>query len=341
MSLKFVVFISISLSIWGCNHYQSDDIIDIYIPLEERGAKDELNSQIDAIFNSNFDLNQLSNSKGDNVIRYGYDLITKTNEFIGPDVDELAMRFTGNHLSCTNCHLKAGTTPFSAPYIGVTKRFPQYKGRANDTISMESRINGCMERSMNGKALDKSSNEIKAMIAYMEWLSKDTEEGNKIMGKGFVKVKIPNRKVDLQQGENIFNSKCMSCHGAEGKGVLNSSGGYTFPPLWGDDSFNNGAGMHRVLTAMQFIKGNMPLGATYQNPLLTDAEAYDVAGYINSFDRPTKSNLSKDFPDRTKKPMSSPYPPYADDFSLEQHKFGPFIEIIDFYKSEYNITKTK
>jgi len=48
--------------------------------------------------------------------------------------------------------------------------------------------------------------------------------------------------------------------------------------------------MHRVLTAAQFIKGNMPLGTTADEPLLSDEEAYDVAGYINSFTRPLKLN---------------------------------------------------
>jgi thiosulfate dehydrogenase len=99
--------------------------------------------------------------------------------------------------------------------------------------------------------------------------------------------------------------------------------------------------MHRVLTAAQFIKGNMPLGTTADEPLLTDAEAYDVAGYINSFDRPIKSNTEADFPNRKKKPMSTPYGPWADSFSAEQHKYGPFGEIAAFYENEYGIKKTK
>jgi thiosulfate dehydrogenase len=70
------------------------------------------------------------------------------------------------------------------------------------------------------------------------------------------------------------------------------------------------------------------LGATYDNPILTDEEAYDVAAYINSFDRPKKPNAEVDYPLLTKKPVDSPYPPHPDDFSLEQHKYGPFQPII-------------
>jgi thiosulfate dehydrogenase len=126
----------------------------------------------------------------------------------------------------------------------------------------------------------------------------------------------------------------------QGQRALNSFT-YTYPPLWGPDSYNDGAGMHRVITAAQFIKGNMPLGTTADEPLLTDEEAYDVAGYINSFARPEKANKMADFPDRTLKPMSTSYGPWADSFSADQHKFGPYGEIAAFYKAEYGLNKSK
>ena len=102
-----------------------------------------------------------------------------------------------------------------------------------------------------------------------------------------------------------------------------------------------GAGMTRVLTAMRFIKGNMPFGATAEFPILTDEQAYDVAGFISQQERPIKANLEVDFPDLTKKPVSTGYPPYVDDFPINQHQLGPFQPIMEFYKQKYNITKTK
>ena len=70
---------------------------------------------------------------------------------------------------------------------------------------------------------------------------------------------------------------CSVCHGINGDGEkLPNSNVYKYPPLWGENSFNNGAGMTRVITAAQFIKANMPYGATYDYPLLTDEEAYDT-----------------------------------------------------------------
>ena len=100
--------------------------------------------------------------------------------------------------------------------------------------------------------------------------------------------------------------------------------------------------MNRVITAAQFIKGNMPWGvATIDNPKLSDEEAYHVAAYINSFERPLKANTEADFPDRKLKPMSTPYGPYEDNFSFEQHKYGPFQPIAKYYQETYDIKKSK
>ncbi|UWX53849.1 c-type cytochrome [Maribacter litopenaei] len=111
-------------------------------------------------------------------------------------------------------------------------------------------------------------------------------------------------------GKLVYDKECMVCHGADGQGIKKPDveNGYLYPPLWGPDSFNNGAGMHRVITSAEFIKSNMPFGlATYKNPKLTDEEAYHVAGYINSFDRPVKSHTETDYPDKKLKPVSTSY----------------------------------
>ena len=67
-----------------------------------------------------------------------------------------------------------------------------------------------------------------------------------------------------------------------------------------------------------------PLGTRFDAPVLTDEQAYDVAGYIVSPNRPEKANLERDFPIRLQKPIDAPYGPYADGFPAEQHRFGPF-----------------
>lgn len=299
-------------------------------------------NNIDDVFYMNYDISLLDDSEGNNLIKYGYELFQNTPKYIGPDNGNSEKAYSGNRLSCNNCHLLAGTKPYAAPLIGVINRFPQYRGREDKIGTIEERINGCFERSMNGSMMPPESDEMTALVSYLKWLNRYAPEDGKIEGQGFVKVSIPNRAINLENGKQIYDIVCFRCHGNEGQGTVSSNGfTYEFPPLWGEDSYNNGAGMNRVITAAQFIKGNMPFDELYESQKLTDEEAYDVAGYINQMQRPTKQNLAIDFPNLLKKPVSTPYPPYADHFSIEQHQRGPFPPIIEFYKKTYNIKKTK
>jgi len=294
------------------------------------------------IYYENYDVSTLNNSKKNLEIKYGYEIFIKTPNHIGPNSENIDNVYSGNRLSCNNCHLLGGTKAFSGPLIGIINRFPQYRGRENKMGTIKERINGCMERSMNGRVLPVEGREINALISYLKWLSRFSPADGNIEGQGYSNIDIPNRAVDLARGEATFSTICSVCHGVDGKGLYNEKLGiYTYPPLWGEDSFNNGAGMTRVITAAQFIKSNMPYGTTYLNPFLTDEDAYDVAGFINQQQRPTKKNLELDFPDLLKKPVSSPYPPFLDSFSIEQHQLGPFTPIIEYYREHYNIKKTK
>ncbi len=276
------------------------------------------------------------------IITYGFQLIVNTPKLIGPLASDKNMWFAGNKLSCNNCHLNAGKKIGSGSFVGVTNRFPQFRGRENKIGTIEERINGCMERSMNGKALPIASKEMQSIIAYMAWLSESVPKDMQKLYKGHLTINIPNRRADTLQGRDLYIAKCVVCHQDNGKGTLKpQDDGYLYPPLGGQYSFNDGSGMNRVITAAQFIKGNMPFGATYDNPLVTDEEAYHLAAYINTFDRPSKANKDADFPDKKLKPASTPYGPWADNFSAEQHKYGPFQPIFNYYKEKYNINKTK
>lgn len=50
--------------------------------------------------------------------------------------------------------------------------------------TLKERINGCMERSMNGEALPNDSREMEAMIAYLKWLSEGVPEDIQEIYKG-------------------------------------------------------------------------------------------------------------------------------------------------------------
>ena len=323
-------------------------IILIAIILITYKEEEEIIDQIDVLDGTilEWDAEKLiiNNPKVTDLVKNGYYLIAESSKFMGPLAKDPSKRYSGNNLSCTNCHLNGGTLSGSASWIDILDRFPQFRGRENKIGTIEERINGCMERSMNGIKLDETSGQMKAIIAYIDWISKELNDLNSKNFKGYPAIKIPEVAVDLKIGSKIYKRECLLCHAKNGEGIRyeNFEKGYLYPPLWGDDSYNDGAGMHRVITAAAFIKNNMPyLQATWEKPKLTDEEAFHVAGYINSFQRPEKQNKTADFPDKKLKPVSTPYGPWSDNFSSKHHKYGPFPPIISYYKKEFGLTKTK
>jgi len=272
-----------------------------------------------------FLLDSVKNNPEGKLVRYGYELIAHTPQYLGAQARQPLLRLAGSNLACQNCHLQAGQKAFSAPYVGIWGIYPTYKGRENAISTLEDRVNGCMTRSLNGQPLPVDGPEMKAIITYMKWLGRQVPVGEKVKGQGFVKFTMPNREADLGQGKIIFAQQCANCHGATGQGQrAGSEAQYQYPPLWGPDSYNDGAGMHRLQTAARFIKANMPFGATAERTILSDEAAYDVAAYINSMPRPQMPHLDKDYPDLSKKPIDCPYPPYTDQFTQHQHQFGPY-----------------
>lgn len=283
------------------------------------------NSDIDLTQWTPPDITTVADDPFGTLVKYGHALFTDSANEIGPNVSDPSRRFAGNNLTCQNCHLQGGTQPYAMTLIGVWGQFPQYRAREGAVDTLEDRINGCMERSMNGRSLPLESREMRAFLAYMRWMSTGVPDGAKLKGAGTLRIKEPARAADAGRGEEVFSQICAACHGADGFGQRAQTGaGYQFPPLWGPDSYNNGAGMSRLLTVAAYAMHNMPIGTMFNAPVLTDERAYDVAAYIISQKRPEKANLEKDFPNRLQKPIDTPYGPYVDGFSVEQHKYGPF-----------------
>lgn len=221
-------------------------------------------------------------------IRYGLQLVTETRTRLPEHV--------GNSLSCTNCHLEAGRKPKAAPFVGVYAAFPQYRARSARVDTLEDRINDCFQRSLDGKPLARDSREMRAMVTYMAWLSEGVPVGKQPEGSGIPKIKS-GRKPDPEAGKALYAASCMACHGPDGAGMG------TFPPLWGPHSFNLGAGMARLNTAAAFIKWNMPLG---KGGSLSNEEAYDLAAYVLSHQRPDFAAKDLDWP-QGGKPEDAPY----------------------------------
>jgi thiosulfate dehydrogenase len=275
----------------------------------------------------------LSDDAWGRAVRFGRELVVATPSLIGPETTDPAHRFAGNNLSCQNCHLNAGASQFALPFVGVFADFPQYRAREGSVGTIEDRINGCMTRSLNGRELPLDSPEMRAIVAYMKFMSNGVPVGAATPGRGAAEVPLLNRAADPVRGAAVYSQTCAICHGADGagkrNGVVGDARGYAFPPLWGLDSFNDGAGMARLITSVGFIHGNMPFGVTWRQPTLTTEDAWDVAAFVESQPRPHVDGLERDFPNLLQKPVDAPFGPWPDQFSQEQHKFGPFEPIRD------------
>jgi thiosulfate dehydrogenase len=255
-------------------------------------------------------------------ILYGRELIIHTADYFGPN-GTISKAFT-NGMNCQNCHLDAGTKVFGNNYGSVNSTYPKYRARSGSIENVFKRINDCFERSLNGKTLDTNTREIQAIAAYIKWLGKDVPVGTKAVGSGLKDLPALDRAASVERGHAAYNQKCVSCHQSSGQGIMNTDQiSYAYPPLWGTYSYNKGAGLFRISNFAKFIKSNMPLGASYTDPQLTDEEAWDIAAFVNSQPRADK-NLKKDWPKIQEKPFDYPFGPYADGFDEQQHKYGPF-----------------
>lgn len=198
------------------------------------------------------------------------------------NTQQYAKSYVGNAMNCSNCHLDNGRKANSAPLWAAYVLYPAYRKKTGKVDTIQTRIQGCFLYSMNGRAPALDSKEMTALVTYHYWMAKGAPTGVKLPGQGFIKVATPAQTPDLARGEAVYKNNCAICHGANGEGIK-ANGQYAFPPLWGKESFNWGAGMHRIDTAAGFIKANMPYGL---GGTLSDQEAWDVALFMNSHERP-------------------------------------------------------
>ncbi|MDT8069391.1 MAG: c-type cytochrome [Terriglobia bacterium] len=197
----------------------------------------------------------------------GYDIMMHTATY--------APAYTGNKLNCSSCHFAAGLVDEGIPLVGVAATYPKYRKRTNYATDLVARTNECFERSMNGRAAPVTSREMQALQAYFAWISRGTPIYSDVPWLGVKRVQ-PTRDPDRANGQSIFAVRCALCHGADGAGTVQA------PPLWGPQSFNDGAGMAKLETFASFVHANMPKGT----PDLSVDQAYDVAAYVTKQPRP-------------------------------------------------------
>lgn len=302
---------------------------------KQRQAKIEAKNKILASFDEKSiwtapDVENIKAEDNANLIQYGRNLISNTSDYLGP---EGFVKKMSNGMNCQNCHLAAGTKPFGNNYSAVAATYPKFRARSGAQETIIKRINDCFQRSLNGEALDSTSREMRAIVAYINWLGEGVPKGKSPKGVGLLKLPFLNRAASPEKGQLVYTVKCVSCHATDGNGLPMPEGnGRRYPPLWGERSYNEAAGLFRISNLAGYVKANMPFGASYDNPQLSDEEAWDVAAFINAQPHPKHKFLAQDFPDISKKPFDHPFAPFKDTFSVAQHQFGPFQAVVDFYK---------
>jgi thiosulfate dehydrogenase len=254
----------------------------------------------------------LGSSPRSDLIRRGYRIFMQT--------PGEAPKFAANRLSCSNCHLNGGQRERALPLVGVAGVFPEYNKREGRTFSLEDRIVGCFMRSENATGFGvidspgssgqdtthypgPRTEEVTALAEYIQWLSEGIPGGGKIPWRGHNQIQtdslIPVAMLNPERGKTLFRENCRACHGDDGEGV--QIGDKKAGPLWGPDSWNDGAGAARVYTLAGIIRYAMP----YLNPgSLNDEEAQQIAAFINSMPRP-------EFPLKQSDYRKEPVPPDA------------------------------
>lgn len=261
------------------------------------------------------------------LVIYGEELITNTSKYLGP---KGTVAQVTNGMNCQNCHLDAGKKNWGNNYGAVAANYPKFRDRSGSIETVYKRVSDCMERSLNGSTLDSNTREMKAMIAYIKWVGYAVPKDSTPKGTGIKPPEYLDRAASPEKGLVVYTAKCQSCHGANGEGLMAADEkSYTYPPLWGEHSYNSGAGLFRLSRLAGYVRDNMPLNlASHESPALSDEESWDVAAFVNSRPRPSR-DLSKDWPNISKKPIDHPFGPYTDGFTEQQHKFGPFKPIIE------------
>jgi thiosulfate dehydrogenase len=209
--------------------------------------------------------------------------VVRLGERIFVDTRHTAAGFVGNTLNCSSCHLDAGRKADSAPLWAAYVAYPEYRAKNHRVNTFAERLQGCFEFSMNGKAPPLGNPVLVALESYAYWLASGAPISRTLPGRGYPKLPPPAAAADYGRGKLVYEQHCALCHGADGAGRQARDGSMAFPALWGDGSFNWGAGMAGIANAAAFIEANMPLS---QPTTLTPQEAWDVAHYMDSHERP-------------------------------------------------------
>lgn len=274
-------------------------------------------------------------------LEYGRDLIFKTGILIGPNSEK---KISGSLMACANCHIQGGGKPFGLPLFDSHGQYPQFRSREGRVLTLAERINSCLTVPLRGKPLQNESREMQALLLYIRFLGSGRPILTEEKDHRLPPIEYPDFAASPERGGLLYKTRCVRCHGENGEGQMaGDKTSFIYPPLWGPESYSFGSSMSRVSIFARFIKANMPHGeASFANPVLTDSEALDIAAFVNSEQINPRPDIPPGkvlYPVAEFKPFDYSRGPYGDPFPPDQHKYGPFKPIIDFYKEKRVVRK--
>lgn len=279
------------------------------------------------------DTSRIPNDKFGDAIKYGRQLMLRTAYYIGPN--GVNGKYLGNKMNCTNCHQDAGTKPYSLNLVTAFRHYPSYRAREGKVLSLAERINNCIMHPHLGKPLPLDSREMIGIMSYLKWLSDSVNVTKATKGLKNVEIELPDRAASPVAGAALYADNCGRCHGASGQGEMRlDNSTYKYPPLWGMKAYQPGSSMHRIVKMAQWLVSNMPYDkATHDKPFLTSAQALDLAAFINN-DKIHQRPFVKEYqyPNPEEKAIDYDRGPFKDPFSEQQHKYGPYKPIADYWK---------
>jgi thiosulfate dehydrogenase len=201
----------------------------------------------------------------------------------------LSKDFVGNSLNCTSCHLDNGRHEKAASFVGIATAYPAWSPRENRVITLQDRVLNCFMRSQNGTRPPIGSKVATAITTYITSLSESQPikmNRDRPLGPGALPMLDAGVSVagvsiigrghpSVDRGRGLYADHCTSCHGEDGLGMDHG------PPVWGPQSYNDGAGLSRVPKLASWLKVAMPL----DDPYLSVQEAFDIAAFVNSHER--------------------------------------------------------
>ncbi len=188
--------------------------------------------------------------------------------FLWVERGEKSWRDAGGGKSCASCHGDA-----AASMRGVAVHYPAFDRTAGETIDLEARINACRVRHQGAKPLERESDELLALTAYVAYQSRGMPITANIDGPARATFERGRAFYTTRHGQ--MNLSCAQCHeGNWGKRLyaetISQGHGNAFP-AYRLEWQTLGSLQRRIRACLFGVRAEMPSPGA---PELTDVELY-------------------------------------------------------------------